>query len=120
MRMLRERSRPHKFQPGDDVQVKQQRRHKAIYPYKVDTFKGSMITAKRSGHQITRNSSHFKALKGGQVSSSSSSSSSSSDTEDEHNDDQTTSDTTSEKIPVEQTSDELIVVPTDVPKLCLK
>ncbi|KAL7388032.1 hypothetical protein ABVT39_005672 [Epinephelus coioides] len=31
-------------------------------PYKIIAIKGSMVTAKRNDHVITRNSSHFKTL----------------------------------------------------------
>lgn len=53
---------------GDTVLVKQQKRNKitAPYnhkPYEITNKKGSMITAEREGHRITRDSSFFKHVK---------------------------------------------------------
>ena len=55
-------------QPGDKVLVQQMKKNKVTAPYNhrpytVETVKGSMITAKRNGHVITRNASHFKPIK---------------------------------------------------------
>ena len=53
----------------DAVLVKQQRKNKLTppfcpTPYEVTARKGSMITAGRGDHRITRNSSHFKPVTG--------------------------------------------------------
>ncbi|XP_060776523.1 uncharacterized protein LOC132885998 [Neoarius graeffei] len=60
-------ARPHPFQPGDMVLCSQPRHNKLTpaynpKPYKVTTVKGTMVTAERSGHSVTRNSSFFKKL----------------------------------------------------------
>ena len=52
---------------GDTVLVQQRKQNKlsSFYdplPYKVISLKGSMITARRQGHQIVRNSSFFKKV----------------------------------------------------------
>ena len=52
---------------GDTVLVRQKKQNKrsSFYdplPYKVISLKGSMITARRQGHQIVRNSSFFKKI----------------------------------------------------------
>ena len=52
---------------GDAVLVRQERRNKMtpVYdpkPYRVTAVKGSMITAPRSGHSVTRNSSFSKLI----------------------------------------------------------
>lgn len=57
------------LKPGDQVLVKQQKKNKLTLPfnpkpYKIIRKKGSMITAQRGRHEITRNSSYFKALQG--------------------------------------------------------
>ena len=56
------------FKVGDSVLVKQETRDKLSTPfdpkpYEVINKKGSMITARREDHQITRNSSFFKTVK---------------------------------------------------------
>ncbi|KAL3864805.1 hypothetical protein ACJMK2_006458 [Sinanodonta woodiana] len=56
------------FKVGDSVLVKQEKRDKLSTPfdpkpYEVINKKGSMITARREDHQITRNSSFFKTVK---------------------------------------------------------
>ncbi|XP_060776459.1 uncharacterized protein LOC132885941 [Neoarius graeffei] len=63
----RRHARPHPFQPGDMVLCSQPRHNKLTptynpKPYKVTTVKGTMVTAERSGHSVTRNSSFFKKL----------------------------------------------------------
>ena len=62
--------KPHGFQIGDTVLVKQQKNNKLTTPYSdkpyiIIKIKGSMITAKRIEDEktITRNSSHFKTIK---------------------------------------------------------
>jgi transposase InsO family protein len=59
----------HELRPGDMVVAKQQKRNKLSLPYdpipyRVETVKGSMITAEKlsDGKHLTRNSSHFKKL----------------------------------------------------------
>ena len=56
-----------KLQPGDSVLVRAPKVNKfsSYYdpvPYKVTDVKGSMITAARPGHTITRNTSFFKKI----------------------------------------------------------
>ena len=63
----RRSSKPSKIEEGDDVLVQSQKRGKLQTPfqptpYKVIKKKGSMITAQRGSHQVTRNSSHFKKV----------------------------------------------------------
>ena len=65
----RRHTKPCHLQTGDAVLVKQRRRNKLTppfcpTPYQVTARKGSMITAERGHHQITRNSSHFKPVMG--------------------------------------------------------
>ena len=65
----RRHTKPCHLQTGDAVLVKQRRRNKLTppfcpTPYQVTARKGSMITAERGNHQITRNSSHFKPVMG--------------------------------------------------------
>ena len=70
MKQNAERKKEHKvhdFQNGDRVLVQSQNKGKlkTFYdpkPYHIVDIKGSMITAARPGHQITRNSSWFKKL----------------------------------------------------------
>ena len=57
----------HDFKKGDRVLVQSQKKSKLKTfcdpkPYHIVDIKGSMITAARPGHQITRNSSWFKKL----------------------------------------------------------
>ena len=57
------------LQPGDQVLIKQKKLTKLTppfspRPYEVTEKKGSMVTARRGNHQVVRNSSHFKAVKG--------------------------------------------------------
>ena len=52
---------------GDTVLVRQQKKNKLTpcfdpKPYEIIEIKGSMVTATRKGHTITRNSSFFKAI----------------------------------------------------------
>ena len=61
------RSKPCMIETGDAVVVKQPKENKLTTPfnpkpYKVLSRKGSMITAQRGSHKITRNSSHFKPI----------------------------------------------------------
>jgi hypothetical protein len=63
-------ARHHELHPGDMVVAKQQKLHKLSLPYdpipyRVETVKGSMITAEKlsDGKQLTRNCSHFKKIK---------------------------------------------------------
>ena len=56
---------PHYFSEGDTVIVKQRKEHKLQTPfdpnpYHVTNRNGTMITAERGDHKITRNASHFK------------------------------------------------------------
>ena len=56
------------IQVGDQVLVQQKKTHKLMplfdpSPYEVIEVKGTMITAARPNHVITRNISHFKVLK---------------------------------------------------------
>ena len=55
------------LQIGDVVLVKQERTNKLSLPYDIEPYsitriKGSMVTAVRPGHMITRNSSYFKKI----------------------------------------------------------
>jgi len=61
-------ARPHALIPGDSVLVRQQKTGKLSTPYNpkpyvVEQTKGSMITARRGPHTITRNASHFKSIR---------------------------------------------------------
>ena len=63
-------TKPCYMKPGDTVLVKQKRQNKLTPPFSPDPYeitarKGSMVTAQRGDHTITRNSSHFKVMKGG-------------------------------------------------------
>jgi hypothetical protein len=63
----RRRAKPSTFTPGDKVIYKQPKHNKFTTPfnskpYAVSEVKGSMITATRDGHFITRNSSFFKKI----------------------------------------------------------
>lgn len=54
---------------GDQVLVRQPKRNKLTprffpKPYEITDVKGTMITARRKEHQITRNCSHFKLVTG--------------------------------------------------------
>lgn len=65
----RRHTQPCNLQTGDAVLVKQQRKNKLTppfcpRPYQVTARKGSMVTAGRGDHRITRNSSHFKSVTG--------------------------------------------------------
>ena len=56
------------LKPGDTVLVKQPKRNKFASPfdhkpYQISRKKGSMVTAEREDHQITRDSSFFKHVK---------------------------------------------------------
>lgn len=56
------------LKPGDTVLVKQQKRNKITTPfnhkpYEITSKKGSMITAEREDHRVTRDSSFFKHVK---------------------------------------------------------
>ena len=57
------------FKVGDQVLVRQRKRNKLTSrfdyrPYKIVAIKGTMITARRNDHHITRNCSHFKPFRG--------------------------------------------------------
>ena len=57
------------FTVGDQVLVRQRKRNKLTSrfipkPYEITDIKGTMITARRKDHQITRNCSHFKLFTG--------------------------------------------------------
>ena len=57
------------FTVGDQVLVRQAKRNKLTSrfipkPYEIIDIKGTMITARRKEHQITRNCSHFKLFTG--------------------------------------------------------
>ena len=57
------------FKVGDQVLVRQRKRNKLTSrfdcrPYKIVAIKGTMITARRNDHHITRNCSHFKPFSG--------------------------------------------------------
>lgn len=59
--------RPQSFRVGDHVLVKQKKKTKLTpfydpRPYQLTHIKGTMLTATRHGHTITRNISHFKLL----------------------------------------------------------
>ncbi len=61
------RARPSILKPGDIVLCRQLIKGKLMTPckakpYTIVRIKGSMVTASRSGHEITRNSSHIKLL----------------------------------------------------------
>ena len=65
----RRHTKPSTLQNGDMVLVKQKRQNKLTppfcpAPYEITSRKGSMVTARRGQHEITRNSSHFKAVGG--------------------------------------------------------
>ena len=60
-------AKDHSFQVGDTVLVRQKKQNKltsAFSPihYVITQVKGSMITAKRDNHYITRNCSFFKHI----------------------------------------------------------
>jgi hypothetical protein len=60
-------SKPSKIEEGNAVLVRSQKRGKLQTPfqpapYRVLKKKGSMITAQRGAHRVTRNSSHFKKV----------------------------------------------------------
>ena len=60
-------ARVSRIKVGDFVLVKQPKINKLTSkfdpkPYQVNTIKGTMITARRPNHQITRNVQHFKFL----------------------------------------------------------
>ena len=64
---LKRKAAPHPFGVGDSVLVRQLKKNKlsARYdplPYKVVAVKGSMVSARRKGHSIVRNSSFFKKI----------------------------------------------------------
>ena len=64
----RRHTKPCNLQPGDQVLIKQKRLTKLTPPFSPDPYeitarKGSMLTARRGDHTITRNSSHFKKMK---------------------------------------------------------
>ena len=57
------------FKVGDQVLVRQRKRNKLTSwfdyrPYEIIAAKGTMITARRNDHHITRNCSHFKPFTG--------------------------------------------------------
>lgn len=61
------RARPSILKPGDIVLCRQNIKGKLMTPYgskpyTIVKIRGSMVTAARPGHEITRNSSHFKLL----------------------------------------------------------
>ena len=63
------RTKESSMKEGDYVLVKQSKKNKLStpfnpLPYIIHKKKGSMITAKRNDHEVTRNSSHFKILRG--------------------------------------------------------
>ena len=63
-------AKPSDLKIGDTVLVKQDKQNKLSTPfnpepYKITARNGTMITAKKDGHTITRNSSFFKQVKGG-------------------------------------------------------
>ena len=63
----RKQHESHTFNIGDTVLVKSERKNKlsTFYdpnPYEITAIKGSMITAERADHQITRNCSWFKNI----------------------------------------------------------
>ena len=58
---------PSKMIPGDHVLARQRKIDKLTPPYNPDPYtivekKGSMVTAAKEGHSITRNSSNFKRV----------------------------------------------------------
>lgn len=58
------------IEPGDSVICRQQKHNKLTTPYNVKPLvvtkvKGTMVTAERNGHSVTRNCSFFKKLKQG-------------------------------------------------------
>lgn len=64
---IKSHAKPHSFSIGDRVLVKQQKKNKfSSYfdpnPFMITDIKGSMITAVRNNHPITRNSSFFRKL----------------------------------------------------------
>ncbi|CAB4008234.1 Hypothetical predicted protein [Paramuricea clavata] len=64
---LQRRSKSSKIEEGNSVLVRNKKRGKLQTPfqptpYEVIKKKGSMITAQRGAHQVTRNSSHFKKV----------------------------------------------------------
>ena len=63
----RHRAKPHDFNVGDTVLVRQRKVNKLTpyyspNPYIIEAIKGTMITAHRNGQKITRNSSHFRRI----------------------------------------------------------
>ena len=65
----RRRTKPSDLLPGDQVLVKQKKVTKLTppfspHPYQVVERKGSMVTARRGDHEVTRNSTHFKPVRG--------------------------------------------------------
>lgn len=61
------RAQPSILKPGDIVLFRQLIKDKLMTPYKAKLYtivriKGSMVTASCSGHEVTRDSSHFKLL----------------------------------------------------------
>ena len=69
----RRHTQPSTLGPGDRVLVKQRKTNKLSIPfdpkpYTVVLKKGSLVTAERGGHHITRNSSFFKRLPAATVS----------------------------------------------------
>ena len=65
----RRHTQPSSLKTGDTVLVKQKRFNKLTppycpTPYEVTARNGSMVTARRGQHELTRNSSHFKPITG--------------------------------------------------------
>ena len=65
----RRHTQPSSLKTGDTVLVKQKRFNKLTSPYcptpyEVTARNGSMVTARRGQHELTRNSSHFKPITG--------------------------------------------------------
>lgn len=63
----RRRAKPITLTPGDKVLYQQPKRNKLTTPYNIKPYavakvNGSMVTATRDGHSITRNSSFFKKI----------------------------------------------------------
>ena len=63
----RRHAKPNTLVPGDTVLHRQPKHNKLTTPYSSESYtvskvKGSMITATRDGHSITRNSSFFKRI----------------------------------------------------------
>jgi hypothetical protein len=61
------KAKPHNFQVGDTVLVRQKRVNKLSspynkHPYTIVKIKGSMITGRNTTSYITRNSSQFKKI----------------------------------------------------------